>query len=85
MKKLKLKFIFSLMALFALGISVHAGYIPAQGRFLNRDPVNEPGFQVRNRVILPEKEFEQDYTFVKNNPINNIDFFRTLGIRLWTR
>ena len=74
MKKLNPKFLFSLLALFALGVNVYAGYIPTQGGVLNRDPVNEPGFQTLNEDAPIQQQFESDYTFVKNNPINNTDF-----------
>lgn len=55
-------------------------YSPGQGRFLNRDPINEPGSQLVRDVkkeggLAEEKNL---YAFVANDPVNAWDY---LGLR----
>ena len=55
-------------------------YSPGQGRFLNRDPINEPGSQLV-RDVKKEGDIEEEknlYAFVGNNAISDVD---KLGMR----
>lgn len=78
----KLKIIAFAVGVFAIGINLRAEYDPTIGRFLSRDPIEEPGFQVSAEATgsvellnaLVNKEFEPEYTLVKNDPINKWDY-----------
>ena len=51
-------------------------YSPGQGRFLNRDPINEPGSRLL-RDVLKEGDINEElnlYAFVGNNPMNTWDY-----------
>jgi RHS repeat-associated protein len=49
-------------------------YNPSTGRWPNRDPIGEPGFEVlrRKQTLASVAELNR-YLFVKNNPLQNID------------
>jgi RHS repeat-associated protein len=51
-------------------------YDPLTQRWLNRDPLGEPGFETlrHNRSSVLGSEPNR-YLFVKNNPINSVDLF----------
>ena len=55
-------------------------YSPGQGRFLNRDPINEPGSQLVRDVKKEGDIYEELnlYAFVGNNAISDVD---KLGMR----
>jgi len=56
--------------------SVHAFYNPQPGRWLNRDPIEEPGFRLStatNRKANTKHEV-QVYVFVANNPLSYWDY-----------
>ncbi len=66
-----------------------AFYSPSTGRFLNRDPINEPGAvllrtgaQPKTTFIprdpMPSNDDLNEYCFVRNSPLNHID---ALGLR----
>ena len=52
-------------------------YSPGQGRFLNRDPINEPGSQLVRDVMKAGDLGEELnlYAFVGNDPINGFDLY----------
>jgi RHS repeat-associated protein len=54
---------------------LHREYEPPTGRWLSRDPINEPGFQALNRTVASFARNEEKalYAFVGNNPIDNVD------------
>jgi RHS repeat-associated protein len=55
-------------------------YSPGQGRFLNRDPINEPGSQLV-REVKKEGDVDEEanlYAFVDNDPVNNWDYLGLL-------
>ncbi len=52
-------------------------YSPGTGRFLNRDPINEPGSQLI-RDVKKEGDWAEElnlYAFVENDPVNRLDGF----------
>jgi hypothetical protein len=64
-------------------------YDPSIGRWLTRDPIGEPGFQVMQRagrgITSPStaRWINRDgnlYTFVANNPVDRVD---PLGLKIW--
>lgn len=54
---------------------LHRGYNPSTGRWLSRDPINEPGFNVLIRSQNPFNVDEEKNLrgFVRNNPANDYD------------
>jgi len=49
-------------------------YDPSTGRWPNRDPIGEPGFELLRRKQASASTGEPNrYLFVKNNPLQNID------------
>jgi len=52
----------------------HRYYDPDTGRWLNRDPIGEPGFELlRGKQASASAGGPNRYLFVKNNPLQNID------------
>jgi RHS repeat-associated protein len=74
--------ILSLLA-FLLGTSAAFGfYDPAAQRWVNRDPIGEPGFDRKrtgNDAVLRHDDLN-GYRFIANNPIGNVDGF---GLKLY--
>jgi RHS repeat-associated protein len=61
--------------------SAHAFYDPLVGRWLNRDPIGESGFERLSGSYAWHLEGEPNrYLFVGNNPISNGDPF---GLDFW--
>ena len=60
-------------------------YSPGQGRFLNRDPINEIG--ARNLALHSLPIFlwteKNRYAFVWNDPVNFLDYLGLLGFGAW--
>jgi RHS repeat-associated protein len=54
----------------------HRAYSPVLGRWLSRDPIWEPGFNVRETRwhSLPRGNRDSVYCFVANGPLNGWDF-----------
>jgi RHS repeat-associated protein len=54
---------------------IHRPYSASQGRFLCKDPINEPGFQslTRRRQTFGRNEEKNLYCFVRNTPTTRID------------
>jgi RHS repeat-associated protein len=50
---------------------------PSTGRWLNRDPLGELGFEVmrHHRKVNPMGDGPNPYAFVGNNPITRVDYF----------
>jgi RHS repeat-associated protein len=69
-------FVAWLIVLFGAG-DAFAFYNPSTGRWLSRDPINEPGFKVSNssRKTFDRVEERNLYLFVVNRPINAVDAF----------
>lgn len=76
MKTIRVLFLVALSWL-ALPASVSAFYNPSTGRWLSRDPVNEPGSQVsvRGRKTFDRDEEMNLYVFVANRPVSTVDAF----------
>lgn len=76
LQKLNLPFLFGLFVLLSAVQMTSAFYDPGFGRWLNRDPMGEPGFEVshgRRESALgsgPNK-----YSFVGQSPVNRSDAF----------
>ena len=57
------------LAVLVLACPVHAFYNPSTGRWLNRDPLGEPGFElIRQRHPLVLGDGPNQYLFIRNNP-----------------
>ena len=52
---------------------VYAFYNPTTGRWLSRDPIGQPGFQVSERNRYAPVRDENTYIFVGNNPLTSFD------------
>lgn len=47
---------------------------PGQGRWMSRDPIGEPGFEaVRKRPLSLHRSGSNQYLFVRNSPVNEVD------------
>ena len=79
MKPLKRKFASSLALLVFLSATqlASAFYDPSLGRWLNRDPIREPGFENVCRSRLPNVSGDgpNQYWFVRNQPVSGWDSF----------
>src|SRR5580765_8908922 len=59
--------------------TARAYYDPGVQRWLNRDPINDRGFQASSHnVINVTHEEENLYCFVKNNAVDGVDY---LGLK----
>lgn len=56
-------------------------YNPDTGRWFNRDPLSEEGFEtVRFNGVDPQDSTKPQYLFVGNSPLSNVDY---LGLNFW--
>lgn len=70
----------SLMLMLATA-RVSAYYDPGVQRWINRDPINEPGFDVRDYPRSARASYYgYDFTFVRNAPVALVDSF---GLKVW--
>jgi RHS repeat-associated protein len=58
-----------------------AYYDPGVQRWINRDPLGEPGFElIRSHPPVAQPGEANSYLFVANNPLNRVD---SLGLKDW--
>ena len=79
---MKSRFVVVAIAVVCFAPMVQAYFDPTIGRWANRDPIGEPGFQqvskaVKGRTVRADANL---YMFVHNQPVNKID---PLGLDVW--
>jgi RHS repeat-associated protein len=61
---------------------LHRPYSASTGRFLSRDPIGEPGFELlRRKIPSAVAGGPNRYLFVNNDPVDKSD---ALGLQIWT-
>lgn len=71
--------VMALLALVTVSRDAQAFYNLSTGRWLNRDPIGEPGFEVLDgRRPSLRAGGSNRYLFVDNSPLNHIDYLGTL-------
>jgi RHS repeat-associated protein len=64
------------LVLFSLAASLQITlgyYDPSNQRWINRDPLNEPGFEVRTEASSEHEMARNRFTFTENNPMTQVD------------
>jgi RHS repeat-associated protein len=73
----------TLLALFSAPHLASAYYDPGAQRWINRDPLEEPGFELRReRPALVLAGEPNRYLFVANDPLDRADY---LGLKDWRK
>jgi RHS repeat-associated protein len=54
-------------------LPAHAYYDPGAQRWINRDPIGEPGFELLRGIRMPNNGYPNLYVFVGNDPVQGID------------
>jgi hypothetical protein len=92
MQSRKLALVLAVLAAFMVVDSALAYYNPSTGRFLNRDPIGEPGSilirQVAARGFIARDPIDDQsnmYRYVRNAPTVRIDPFGLTSDYVWTK
>ena len=73
--KARMLLLLNILLLLGSADRASAFYDATEGRWINRDPLNEPGFKVltRKREAFDVYEENNLYTFLRNRPVNYMD------------